>query len=63
MSGSSIRGSAAIVGAALAGLGGAPGRSSEEIAIEASVKALAEAGLTTRCSARCPAIRTRCRAC
>ena len=48
MSGNSIRGSAAIVGAALAGLGEAPGRSSEEIAIEASVKALAEAGLTTR---------------
>jgi len=48
MSGSGIRGSAAIVGAALAGLGEAPGRSSEEIAIEASVKALAEAGLTTR---------------
>ncbi|MCW5656914.1 MAG: thiolase [Burkholderiaceae bacterium] len=48
MSGSSIRGSAAIAGAALAGLGEAPGRSSEEIAIEASVKALAEAGLTTR---------------
>ena len=48
MSGSSIRGRAAIVGAALAGLGEAPGRSSEEIAIEASVKALAEAGLTTR---------------
>ena len=46
--GSSIRGSAAIVGAALAGLGEAPGRSSEEIAVEASVKALAEAGLTTR---------------
>ncbi len=43
-----IRGSAAIVGAALAGLGEAPGRSSEEIAVEASVKALAEAGLTTR---------------
>lgn len=48
MSGSGIRGSAAIVGVALAGLGEAPGRSSEEIAIEASVKALAEAGLTTR---------------
>ena len=48
MSRNSIRGSAAIVGAALAGLGEAPGRSSEEIAIEASVKALAEAGLTTR---------------
>ncbi|MBI5720853.1 MAG: thiolase [Rubrivivax sp.] len=48
MSGGSIRGSAAIVGAALAGLGEAPGRTSEEIAIEASVKALAEAGLTTR---------------
>lgn len=46
--GSSIRGSAAIVGAALAGMGEAPGRSSEEIAVEASVKALAEAGLTTR---------------
>jgi len=43
-----IRGSAAIVGAALAGLGEAPGRSSEEIAVEASLKALAEAGLTTR---------------
>lgn len=43
-----LRGQAAIVGAALAGLGEAPGRSSEEIAIEASVKALAEAGLTTR---------------
>jgi len=43
-----IRGSAAIVGVALAGLGEAPGRSSEEIAVEASVKALAEAGLTTR---------------
>ncbi len=48
MSADGIRGSAAIVGAALAGLGEAPGRSSEEIAIEASVKALAEAGLTTR---------------
>jgi acetyl-CoA acetyltransferase len=48
MSGTGIRGRAAIVGAALAGLGEAPGRSSEEIAIEASVKALAEAGLTTR---------------
>ncbi len=48
MSGSGLRGRAAIVGAALAGLGEAPGRSSEEIAIEASVKALAEAGLTTR---------------
>ena len=48
MSGSSLRGSAAIVGAALAGLGEAPGSSSEDIAIEASVKALAEAGLTTR---------------
>ena len=48
MSGSSLRGQAAIVGAALAGLGEAPGRSSEDIAIEASVKALAEAGLTTR---------------
>ncbi|MFZ2391161.1 thiolase [Rhodoferax sp.] len=44
----SIRGSAAIVGVALAGLGEAPGRTSEDIAIEASVKALAEAGLTTR---------------
>jgi acetyl-CoA acetyltransferase len=43
-----IRGSAGIVGVALAGLGEAPGRSSEEIAVEASVKALAEAGLTTR---------------
>jgi acetyl-CoA acetyltransferase len=43
-----IRGSAAIVGAALAGLGEAPGRSSEEIAVEACVMALAEAGLTTR---------------
>jgi acetyl-CoA acetyltransferase len=43
-----LRGQAAIVGAALAGLGEAPGRSSEEIAVEASVKALAEAGLTTR---------------
>jgi acetyl-CoA acetyltransferase len=43
-----IRGSAAIVGAALAGLGEAPGRTSEDIAVEASVKALAEAGLTTR---------------
>jgi acetyl-CoA acetyltransferase len=48
LSGSGLRGRAAIVGAALAGLGEAPGRSSEEIAIEASVKALAEAGLTTR---------------
>jgi acetyl-CoA acetyltransferase len=43
-----LRGQAAIVGAALAGLGEAPGRSSEEIAVEASVKGLAEAGLTTR---------------
>ncbi|MDP1691913.1 MAG: acetyl-CoA acetyltransferase [Burkholderiaceae bacterium] len=43
-----IRGQAAIVGVALAGLGEAPGRSSEEIALEASVKALAEAGLKTR---------------
>jgi len=43
-----IRGCASIVGVALAGLGEAPGRSSEEIAVEASVKALAEAGLTTR---------------
>ncbi len=48
MSGGNIRGQAAIVGAALAGLGEATGRSSEDIAIEASVKALAEAGLTTR---------------
>jgi acetyl-CoA acetyltransferase len=48
MSSNSIRGSAAIVGAALAGIGEAPGRSSEEIAVEASVKALAEAGLRTR---------------
>jgi acetyl-CoA acetyltransferase len=48
MSSNSIRGSAAIVGAALAGMGEAPGRSSEEIAVEASVKALAEAGLRTR---------------
>lgn len=48
MSGNSIRGSAAIAGVALAGLGEAPGRTSEEIAIEASVKALAEAGLGTR---------------
>lgn len=48
MRGHGIRGRAAIVGAALAGLGEAPGRSSEEIAVEASVKALAEAGLTTR---------------
>ncbi len=48
MSNNSIRGSAAIVGAALAGMGEAPGRSSEEIAVEASVKALAEAGLRTR---------------
>ena len=48
MSGAGIRGAAAIVGAALAGLGEAPGRTSEEIAIEASVKALAEAGLKTR---------------
>ncbi len=44
----SIRGSAAIVGVVLAGMGEAPGRTSEDIAIEASVKALAEAGLTTR---------------
>lgn len=44
---SSIRGAAAIVGASLAGLGEAPGRTSEDIAIEASYKALAEAGLTT----------------
>ena len=43
-----LRGQAAIVGAALAGLGEAPGRSSEDIAVEASVKALAEAGLSTR---------------
>jgi len=47
MSGSALRGSAAIVGVALAGLGEAPGRSSEEIAIEASINALAEAGLKT----------------
>lgn len=44
----SIRGAAAIVGASLAGLGEAPGRTSEDIAIEASYKALAEAGLTTQ---------------
>ncbi|WP_096671782.1 thiolase [Polaromonas sp. AET17H-212] len=44
---SSIRGAAAIVGASLAGLGEAPGRTSEDIAVEASYKALAEAGLTT----------------
>ena len=44
----SIRGSTAIVGVALAGLGEAPGRSAEDLAIEASVKALAEAGLTTQ---------------
>ena len=43
-----IRGAAAIVGASLAGLGEAPGRTSEDIAIEASYKALAEAGLTTQ---------------
>ncbi len=44
----SIRGSAAIVGASLAGMGEAPGRTSEDIAVEASYKALAEAGLTTK---------------
>ncbi|MBI5912379.1 MAG: thiolase [Betaproteobacteria bacterium] len=44
----SIRGAAAIVGASLAGLGEAPGRTSEDIAIEATYKALAEAGLTTQ---------------
>ncbi len=42
-----LRGSSAIVGAALAGIGEAPGMSSEDIAVEASVKALAEAGLST----------------
>ena len=47
MSSSALRGSAAIVGVALAGLGEAPGRSSEEIAIEASINALADAGLKT----------------
>ena len=40
------------VGVALAGLGEAPGRSSEEIAVEASVKALAEAALAAVRSAR-----------
>ncbi|NYT61684.1 thiolase [Alcaligenaceae bacterium] len=45
---SSIRGSAAIVGAAVSGLTDTEGRSSEDIAIEASFKALAEAGLTTK---------------
>lgn len=48
MTQNSIRGAAAFVGAALAGIGEAPGRSSEDIAIEASYKALAEAGLTTK---------------
>lgn len=48
MSAAGLRGSAAIVGAALAGMGEAPGRSSEEIAVEASVKALDDAGLRTR---------------
>jgi acetyl-CoA acetyltransferase len=48
MTQNSIRGTAAFVGAALAGIGEAPGRSSEDIAIEASYKALAEAGLTTK---------------
>lgn len=43
-----LRGAAAIVGAALAGLGEAPGRSSEDIAIEASYQALGEAGLTPK---------------
>lgn len=45
---SSIRGAAAIVGASLAGLGLSPGRTSEDIAIEASYKALDEAGLTIK---------------
>ena len=44
----SLRGKTAIVGAAQAGLGEAPGRSSMEIAAEAAHVALAEAGLTTR---------------
>lgn len=44
---SSIRGAAAIVGASLSGLGDTAGRTSEDIAIEAIYKALAEAGLTT----------------
>jgi acetyl-CoA acetyltransferase len=48
MSAASLRGSASIVGIALAGMGEAPGRSSEEIAVEASVKALDDAGLGTR---------------
>lgn len=44
----SLRGKTAIVGVALAGLGESPGRTSEDIAIEASYKALAEAGLKTK---------------
>jgi hypothetical protein len=43
-----LRGSAAIVGAAVAGIGEAPGLTSEDIAMQASVSALTEAGLTTR---------------
>ncbi|MBP8297016.1 MAG: thiolase, partial [Burkholderiales bacterium] len=45
---SGLRGSAAIVGAAVAGIGEAPGLTSEDIAMQASVSALTEAGLTTR---------------
>lgn len=45
---SSIRGAAAFVGAAVSGLKDTAGRSSEDIAIEACYKALADAGLTTK---------------
>ncbi len=44
----SLRGKAAIVGVAQAGLGEAPGRSAMEIAAEAAWKALDEAGLSIR---------------
>jgi len=44
----SLRGTAAIVGAATAGIGEAPGRESMDLAVEASIKALAECGLGPR---------------
>lgn len=42
------RGTTAIVGAATGGFKGVPGRTSVDLAVECSIKALAEAGLTTQ---------------
>lgn len=48
MSAISLRASSAIVGAALAGIGEAPWKTSEDIAVEASLKALSDAELTVK---------------